>query len=109
MDLWGLRRLQIDPARRIAWAETGLTAGEYTAAASDHGLATGFGDTGSVGIGGITLSGGIGFLARKHGLTVDSLWPPTSSPPTASSCGRTPSATGTSSGRFAAAAATSVW
>ena len=31
----------------------------------------GFGDTGSVGIGGITLSGGIGYLVRKHGLTID--------------------------------------
>jgi FAD/FMN-containing dehydrogenase len=53
--------------------ETGLTAGEYTTAAAAHGLATGFGDTGSVGIGGITLSGGIGFLVRKHGLTIDNL------------------------------------
>jgi hypothetical protein len=36
--------------------------------ASDaHGLATPFGDTGSVGIAGLTLGGGIGFLARKHG------------------------------------------
>ena len=38
-----------------------------------HGLATGFGDTGSVGIGGITLSGGLGYLVRKHGLTIDDL------------------------------------
>ena len=73
VDLAGLHRLQIDPQRRVAWAETGLTAAQYTTAAGDHGLATGFGDTGSVGIGGITLSGGIGFLARKHGLTIDSL------------------------------------
>ena len=42
-------------------------------AAAEHGLATGFGDTGSVGIGGITLSGGVGYLVRKHGLTIDSL------------------------------------
>jgi FAD/FMN-containing dehydrogenase len=48
-------------------------AGEYTAAAGAHGLATGFGDTGSVGIGGITLGGGIGYLVRKHGLTIDDL------------------------------------
>ena len=38
-----------------------------------HGLVTGFGDAGSVGIGGITLGGGVGFLVRKHGLTIDSL------------------------------------
>jgi FAD/FMN-containing dehydrogenase len=56
---------------RTAWAETGLTAGEYTAAVGAHGLATGFGDTGSVGIGGITLGGGVGYLVRKHGLTID--------------------------------------
>ncbi len=36
-------------------------------------MATGFGDTGSVGIGGITLGGGVGYLARKHGLTIDDL------------------------------------
>ena len=51
----------------------GLTAGEYTTAAGAHGLATGFGDTGSVGIGGITLGGGVGYLVRKHGLTIDDL------------------------------------
>ena len=38
-----------------------------------HGLATGFGDAGSVGIGGITVGGGVGFLVRKYGLTIDSL------------------------------------
>jgi FAD/FMN-containing dehydrogenase len=73
LDLSEMNALEIDPRRRIAWAETGLTAGEYTAEAGRHGLATGFGDTGSVGIGGITLSGGVGFLLRKHGLTIDDL------------------------------------
>jgi FAD/FMN-containing dehydrogenase len=73
LDLGALRGLEIDANSRTAWAETGLTAGEYTAAAGVHGLATGFGDTGSVGIGGITLGGGVGFLVRKHGLTIDDL------------------------------------
>jgi FAD/FMN-containing dehydrogenase len=73
LDLSDMRALDIDPERRTAWAQTGLTSGEYTAAAGAHGLATGFGDTGSVGIGGITLGGGVGFLLRKHGLTIDDL------------------------------------
>jgi FAD/FMN-containing dehydrogenase len=73
IDLSALRSLEIDPAGRTAWAGTGLTAGQYTAEAGRYGLATGFGDTGSVGIGGITLGGGVGYLARKHGLTIDDL------------------------------------
>src|SRR5690242_19267026 len=73
IDLSALRSFELDAARRTAWAGAGLTAGAFTAAAGEHGLATGFGDTGSVGIGGITLAGGIGFLVRKHGLTIDSL------------------------------------
>ena len=73
LDLKDMRSLEIDAERRTAWAETGLTAVEYTGAADAHGLATGFGDTGSVGIGGITLGGGVGYLVRKHGLTIDAL------------------------------------
>ena len=73
LDLAGLKDLDIDVASRTAWAGAGLTAGEYTTAAHAHGLATGFGDSGAVGLGGITLGGGIGYLSRKHGLTIDSL------------------------------------
>ena len=73
LDLSEMKELQIDVEGRTAWAETGLTTGEYTNAVGAHGLATGFGDTGSVGIGGITLGGGVGFLARKYGLTIDDL------------------------------------
>ena len=73
LDLSAMKALDIDADDRTAWAETGLTAGEYTNAAGEHGLATGFGDTGSVGIGGITLGGGIGFLARRYGMTIDDL------------------------------------
>jgi len=73
LDLSQLKRLAIDPDRRLARAEAGLTAGEVTSAAAAHDLAIGFGDTGSVGIGGLTLGGGVGYLVRKHGLTIDSL------------------------------------
>ena len=73
LDLSYLRAIDIDVPGCTAWAEPGLTAGEYTEAVGIHGLVTGFGDTGSVGIGGITLGGGVGFLARKYGLTIDDL------------------------------------
>src|SRR6185369_17956885 len=67
LDLRDMTAIDIDPAARTAWAETGLSAVELAAAAAEHGLAIGFGDTGSVGIGGITLGGGVGYLVRKHG------------------------------------------
>jgi len=73
LDLSNLRALNIDVEGRTAWVEPGLTAGEYTTAAYAHGLVTGFGDTGSVGIGGLTLGGGVGYLVRKFGLTIDDL------------------------------------
>ena len=73
LDLRDMKGLELDVDGRAAWAETGLTAGEYTVAAAEHGLATGFGDTASVGLGGITLGGGVGYLVRKHGLTIDNL------------------------------------
>lgn len=73
LDLRDMRGLDLDVAGRTAWAQAGLTAAEYTNAAGAHGLATGFGDTGSVGLGGITLGGGVGFLVRKYGLTIDDL------------------------------------
>jgi FAD/FMN-containing dehydrogenase len=73
LDLRNMKALDIDVEARTAWAETGLTAGEYSTRTAAHGLATGFGDTGSVGIGGLTTGGGIGYLVRKHGLTIDSL------------------------------------
>jgi FAD/FMN-containing dehydrogenase len=73
LDLGAMKGLHIDPDRRLAWAQPGLTAGGYTAAAAAHGLATPFGDTASVGIAGLTLGGGIGWLVRKHGLAIDAL------------------------------------
>ena len=72
-DLRDMSGLHVDAARRMAWAETGLTAAAYSAGVGAVGMVTGFGDTGSVGIGGITLGGGIGYLTRRHGLTIDSL------------------------------------
>jgi FAD/FMN-containing dehydrogenase len=73
LDLSAMTGLEVDRPSGTAWAQTGLTAGAYSKAVGADGLATGFGDTGSVGIGGLTLGGGVGFLVRKHGLTIDNL------------------------------------
>src|SRR5918994_1430797 len=54
LDLAEMNALEVDPERRTAWAEAGLTTGEVTKAVDGHDLAIGFGDTGSVGIGGAT-------------------------------------------------------
>jgi len=73
LDLRSMAKIEIDADARIARVETGATALQVTQAAAQHGFVVGFGDSGSVGVGGITLGGGIGFLVRKLGLTIDSL------------------------------------
>ncbi len=73
LDLSEMNAVEIDAEGRTAWAQTGVKAGDYTRATGEHGLATGLGDTASVGVGGITLGGGIGFLVRRNGLTIDDL------------------------------------
>jgi FAD/FMN-containing dehydrogenase len=73
IDVRDLRELEIDPVARTVTAQAGLTAMDLAVATAEHGLAIGFGDTGTVGIGGITLGGGIGYLSRRDGLTIDNL------------------------------------
>ncbi len=73
LDLSAMRGIEIDAAAQTAWADAGILAGEYTAATHEQGYVTPFGDTGSVGVAGITIGGGVGWLARKHGMTIDSL------------------------------------
>src|SRR5918995_3917896 len=71
LDLAEMNALEVDPERRTAWAEAGLTAGEVTKAVDAHDLAIGFGDTGSVGIGGVPPRGGLWVLLSEVGLTID--------------------------------------
>jgi hypothetical protein len=73
LDLSLMKAVEIDPDQRVASVEAGATAGEVTVGAGAHDLAIGLGDTASVGIGGLTLGGGVGYLVRKHGLTIDDL------------------------------------
>jgi FAD/FMN-containing dehydrogenase len=73
IDLREMSKIEIDSSSRTAWVETGATALQVTEALAKHDLVVGFGDSGSVGVGGITLGGGIGFLVRKFGMTIDSV------------------------------------
>ncbi len=73
IDLSRMRGITVDPVARVARAQGGITAGEFTTATSPHGLITPFGDAPTVGVGGITVGGGVGYLTRKLGMTIDSL------------------------------------
>jgi FAD/FMN-containing dehydrogenase len=73
IDLRDLNGIEIDDASKTAWVGAGQTAGEVSAAVIERKLIIGFGDAGTVGVGGLTLGGGIGYMIRKHGLTIDNL------------------------------------
>ncbi|MDQ3524733.1 MAG: FAD-binding oxidoreductase [Chloroflexota bacterium] len=73
VDLSGMKGVSIDPETRIARVQPGATSGDLAGPAHAHGLALTTGDTHSVGMGGLVTGGGIGFMARKYGLTIDSL------------------------------------
>jgi FAD/FMN-containing dehydrogenase len=73
VDLSEMKAVAIDPAAGTARVQAGATSGDIIGPAGAHGLALSTGDTSSVGIGGLATGGGVGFLARTHGLTIDSL------------------------------------
>lgn len=63
----------IDPARNRVRVGAGAKWGDVARTLAEYGLAISSGDTNSVGVGGLTLGGGIGWMVRKVGLTIDSL------------------------------------
>ena len=73
LDLSPMKGIAVDPERRIARAEPGLLLRELDAATQEYGLAVPAGQISHTGIAGLTLGGGLGWLMRKHGLTIDSL------------------------------------
>ncbi|HET6623516.1 MAG TPA: FAD-binding oxidoreductase [Gaiellaceae bacterium] len=73
IDLSPLKGIRVDPARRSARAEAGVLWGELDRETQLFGLATVGGIVTHTGIAGLTLGGGIGWLMRKHGATVDNL------------------------------------
>jgi FAD/FMN-containing dehydrogenase len=73
IDLSAMRGVRVDPERRVAVVEPGVTWADYDAATAAHGLASTGGLVSSTGVAGLTLGGGIGWLQRKYGLACDNL------------------------------------
>src|ERR671911_2989801 len=73
LDLSPMKGIRVDPARRTAKAQAGLTLGEFDHETQEFGLATTLGVVSMTGIAGLTLGGGLGWLNGKHGLACDNL------------------------------------
>src|SRR5258708_40256997 len=73
IDLSRMRGVRVNPEKKTARAEGGATWGDFNAATNAFGLATTGGIISTTGVGGLTLGGGIGYLARGFGLSCDNL------------------------------------
>ena len=73
LDMSLMKGIQVDPVRRTARAQGGVTWREFNRETQAHGLATTGGVISTTGIAGLTLGGGLGWLMAKHGLAMDNL------------------------------------
>jgi FAD/FMN-containing dehydrogenase len=73
IDLSGMKQIDVDPDRQTVLVEGGCLLKELDAATHEYGLAVPTGINGTTGVGGLTLGGGLGYLTRHCGLTIDNL------------------------------------
>jgi FAD/FMN-containing dehydrogenase len=73
IDLSHMKGIRVDPVKRTAWAEAGLTLGEFVRETQAFGLGTTVGVVSTTGLSGLTLGGGLGWLMGKYGLALDNL------------------------------------
>lgn len=73
IDISPMKRIVVNPVKRTAYAESGLTFGEFSRALLPFGLATTTGICAGTGISGATLGGGTGWLMGKYGLAIDNV------------------------------------